>query len=461
MFKALTKPLSKRILGNDFMTLKLNRLQSTAARALHVLCCASALFLTAGVLFAQENPLRAGVSRVEITPSLPVMLAGYGSRKDLSRGVHDPLSARAVAFRRGGNSLVLVSIDNLGFYNGTAEPLRQSVLDACRLRPSELFLCAVHTHSAPTLTLNPETGHPNNVDYTKWLQGKLAEVTRAALDHLAPAQLGVGSGSSPVGANRREAVRENAGNTKIILGRNPSLLTDREVQVLKIARADREELTGVLFAYATHSTSLGPGNYLISGDVHGLAEQFVEKYIGAGVVAPGFAGASGNIDPWFRIKPGFNTTNGWIPEPVLLGAMLGEEVAQVLERIPMSATSGPIKTAIKTLQLPRQTRAAGDAGADEPTAPFVMTIACVGDIAFVGLGGEVFDEIGRAIKTASPFPHTFVFTHCNGAAGYVPTSSSYAEGGYEVQSSTFAPGADERLADEARRMLTELRSAKD
>ena len=73
----------------------------------------------------------------------------------------------------------------------------------------------------------------------------------------------------------------------------------------------------------------------------------------------------------------------------------------------------------------------------------------------------MFNEIGKAIKTASPFPRTFVFTHCNGAAGYVPTSLSYPEGGYEVQSSAFAPGADDRLADEAKRMLTELRSAKD
>ena len=338
------------------MIQELNGPHTTATRALHVLFCAGGVLLTVGLSLAQDNPLRAGTSRIEITPTVPVMLAGYESRKELSRGVHDPLSARAVAFEQGSNHLVLVSIDSLGFYNGTAEPLRQAVLEACRLRPSELFLCAIHTHSAPTLTLNPEKGHPNNVQYP---------------------------------------------------------------------------------------------------------EQFIEKYLGAGVVAPGFAGASGNIDPWFRIAPGFNTTNGWIPEPVLLGTMLGEEVAQVLGRTQKSATSGPIKTAIKTLQLPRKKITDEEASATESPASFVMTAACVGDIVFVGLGGEVFNEIGLAIKRASPFPHTFVFTHCNGAAGYVPTGPSYPEGGYEVQSSPFAPGADERLADEAKRMLTDLRSAQD
>ena len=43
-------------------------------------------------------------------------------------------------------------------------------------------------------------------------------------------------------------------------------------------------------------------------------------------------------------------------------------------------------------------------------------------------------------------------THCNGAAGYLPTLASYAEGGYEVQSSAFTPGADELVAVEARGM---------
>ncbi|HSA00747.1 MAG TPA: neutral/alkaline non-lysosomal ceramidase N-terminal domain-containing protein, partial [Candidatus Paceibacterota bacterium] len=290
-----------------------------------VLSCVCVLLVTTDLSFAEDQPLRAGASRIEITPAQPVTLAGYASRKELSQGVHDPLSARAVAFSQGGNRLVLVSIDNLGFYNGTAEPLREEILNACRLQPSELFLCAIHTHSAPTLTLNPEKGHSNNVQYTKWLQAKLVEAVRSALDRLEPAEIGVGSGSSPVGSNRREVVQDNTGQTRIALGRNPSLLTDREVQVLKINGANRGELRGALFAYSTHSTSLGPGNSLISGDVHGLAEQFLERYLGASVVAPGFAGASGDIDPWYRVLPGFKTTHGWIPEPVLMGTLLGQE----------------------------------------------------------------------------------------------------------------------------------------
>jgi hypothetical protein len=228
-----------------------------------------------------------------------------------------------------------------------------------------------------------------------------------------------------------------------------------------VMRSDRNDPVAVLFAYATHSTSLGPNNYIVSGDIHGLAEQFLENYLGADMVAPGFAGASGNIDPWVRVLPEFRTTNGWVPEPVLMGTMLGEEVGRVLEKIKDSATNGPIRTVFKSIELPGKPRGEAQAtGASQP-ATFNVTLGRVGDIAFVGLGGEVFNELGKAIKSASPFRATFVMTHCNGAGGYVPTRPSYDEGGYEVQSSRFAPGAGEQLVEETTRMLRELKNARE
>jgi hypothetical protein len=287
------------------------------------------------------------------------------------------------------------------------------------------------------------------------LQGKLAAVARSALDRLAPVQIGFGSGSCPVGANRREVVQDDDAKTHIILGRNPLTPIDREVQALKLVRPGQNQIAGAFFAFPSHSTALGPRNYLISGDVHGLAEQFLENYFGADLVTPGFAGASGNIDPWFRVVPDFKTNNGWLPAPVLLGTFLGEEVAQVLESIHSFVTNAPIKTSLKVVDLPA--KAPDDAASSTNAAlPFTITVARMGDIAFVGLGGEVFNEIGLAIKSASPFRHTFILTHCNGAAGYVPTRSSYPEGGYEVQTSPFAPGADEIIFKEATRLLKQL-----
>ncbi len=415
-----------------------------------------ALLISLNSFSAPSEALLAGAARIDITPMLPVMLAGYESRNHLSEGVHDLLSARALAFAQGGKHLVLVSIDNLGFYNATAEPLRQAILEGSQLQPSELFLAAIHTHSAPTLTLDPENGHSNNVAYTKTLQVKLVQVVREALERAGPVVLQAGSGSCPVGANRRQLAQDELGNPKIVLGRNPSLMTDREVQVLRLSRADGGEMAALLWTYNSHSTSLGPRNYLVSGDVHGLAMQFIEAYLGNGMVSPGFAGASGNIDPWYRVLPGFRTTNGWIPEPVLQGTLLGEEVVHVVEEMPKSDLGGGVTTVWKTLDLPG--KRSGEILVTNTCPPTSLTLAVgrVGQVAFVGLGCEVFNEIGQAIKAASPFPHTLVITHCNGAAGYLPIRSAYLEGGYEVRSSRFSPEAADYVIKETVRMLRDL-----
>jgi hypothetical protein len=61
-----------------------------------------------------------------------------------------------------------------------------------------------------------------------------------------------------------------------------------------------------------------------------------------------------------------------------------------------------------------------------------------------------------SIKAASPFKFTFVITHCNGAAGYLPPEHLYIEGGYEISSSPFAPKAADMVVKQAVKMLHEL-----
>ncbi len=182
--------------------------------------------------------------------------------------------------------------------------------------------------------------------------------------------------------NRRAWVQDwnDPSKQKFWLGRNPDVMTDREVQVLKVAKADSRDLIAVLFDYPMHSTGMGTGNYLITGDVHGLAEQFIEKYLDGGVIAPAFAGASGNIDPWYRTLPKFKTGNGWVPETELMGTMLGEEVVYALESAKKASPAGPIKTSFKTLTLPRKRRDNIVTTTGGETREFNVTIACLGDV---------------------------------------------------------------------------------
>ena len=404
---------------------------------------------------ASDGALRAGTAKIDITPDKPVKMSGYGARTALSEDVHDPLSARVVAFENDGKRLVLVSSDLLGFYGGTAENFRQVILSGLNLEPGELFLSAIHTHDGPTLTIDKENGHPNNLEYTKQLEGKLIKVIGEAIKNAGSVHIGAGVGYSPVGINRRELVFDNSGNGQIRLGRNPYGPTDKEVLVMKVAKPDGAAVAS-LFDYATHATCLGGKNLTISGDVLGLAEQFVEKILSNEIIAPAFAGASGNIDPWFRVLPGFNTEPGWIPEPVLLGTLLGEEVVHVYRDIGELSAGGDINAAFVTLDLPGKEYGELEIKKDLPKGQFNVTAARIGDIGFVGLGGEVLTEIGMSIKAASPFGHTFVITHCNGTAGYLPPEHLYIEGGYEITSTRFAPEAADMVVKQAVKMLHEL-----
>ncbi len=422
-----------------------------------------ATVLTIGLFFVtssvqskeSRSVLQAGTAKVDITPKKPVNMAGYGGRKGLSTGVHDPLSARIVVFENNDKRLVLVSTDLIGFYGGTAEYMRKAILGEFQLEPSELFLSAIHTHAGPSLTIDKEKGHPNNLEYTEHLKAKLIKVIRKALSNMGPVNIGAGIGYSPVGMNRRELTFDSSGNSSIRLGRNPYGPTDKEVLVVKMTKPDGGTIAA-LFDYATHATCLGGKNYTISGDVLGLAEQFVEKILGDDVITAGFAGASGNIDPWFRVLPAFNTEPGWIPEPVLLGTLLGEEVVHTFRNIEKVSGVGEIATAFITLELPGKPRGEDAIEKGHPTTELNITAARVGDIAFVGIGCEVLTEIGMAIKAASPYKHTFVISHCNGAASYLSPEHLYIEGGYEIRSSPFAPQASDIVVKQAVKMLHEL-----
>jgi hypothetical protein len=408
-----------------------------------------------------STALRAGTAIIDITPENPVQLAGYGSRKELSTGIHDRLSARAIVFENAGRRLVIVSSDLIGWY-GAYEFLSSAILEKFSLQPSELFLSAIHTHSAPILTIDKETGHANNLAYTQKLKDKLLTVIGEARQKLAPVTVGAGVGSSPVGVNRRQLMLGGEGwpNGEMVqLGRNPGGVVDRDVHVMKIADPAGETIA-VFFDYACHATSMGPGNLIISGDILGLAEQFVEKILGDAVIAPAFAGASGDIDPWYRVLPTFNTESGWIPEPVLLGTLLGEEVVHVFRDIGSTDPSGIIRSDFKTLSLPAKPRGEKyNPQVEVAPTQLNLTVARIGDIGFVGVGGEVLTEIGMAIKAGSPFEQTFIITHCNGAAGYLPTAHEYPRGGYEVNTSPFAPQAADMVTRQALTMLYHVRQS--
>ena len=78
------------------------------------------------------------------------------------------------------------------------------------------------------------------------------------------------------------------------------------------------------------------------------------------------------------------------------------------------------------------------------------------DLAVVLLPGEVFAELGLAIKQRSSFRHTLVIELSNDNPAYIPTEKAFKEGSYETVNSRIVPGGGERLVTEALRLLESL-----
>ena len=95
---------------------------------------------------------QAGVARVDITPTEPIWLAGYGARTHSSEGIRQHIFAKALALQDDQGSLtVLVSSDLLGFPRAVADPIAARVQKKFGLPRERLLLNSSHTHSAPVI----------------------------------------------------------------------------------------------------------------------------------------------------------------------------------------------------------------------------------------------------------------------------------------------------------------------
>lgn len=110
-------------------------------------------------------------------------------------------------------------------------------------------------------------------------------------------------------------------------------------------------------------------------------------------------------------------------------------------------------------------RAAWDAwkvslrGRDEKERTVEVQVITLGELALVGISGELFVSPALNLKSRSPFPFTFVVGYANGYNGYLTTRGSWAEGGYEVslgQWTLCGDGSGEQVVEKALQLLHDL-----
>lgn len=77
--------------------------------------------------------------------------------------------------------------------------------------------------------------------------------------------------------------------------------------------------------------------------------------------------------------------------------------------------------------------------------PVPLTVMGVGDVVFVGFGGEAFTAYGAAMRELAPEKFLVCAVCANGYEGYFPTEEAFAQGGYEAKSSLFTPTLEQEI----------------
>jgi hypothetical protein len=91
-----------------------------------------------------------------------------------------------------------------------------------------------------------------------------------------------------------------------------------------------------------------------------------------------------------------------------------------------------------------------------------IQVILAGDIAFVGVPGGLFAELGNEIKRLSPFRYTYVVGLANDYMGYFPDNEAFDLGGYQTWANAAITerGTGEAIVNETLRILNDLYQGK-
>ena len=159
---------------------------------------------------AGEKSLLIGVAKLDVTPTTPVVLAGYGNRTSEYEGVDTKLWARAMVIG-DEEPVAIVVIDNCGVPRTVTEQLAKR-LSKHGIDRSRFVVAATHTHNAPNLVgyapilwkgrTTPQQDQQTE-QYTKFAIEQMERAIVSALMAREPMSLEWAQGRVTFGGNRR------------------------------------------------------------------------------------------------------------------------------------------------------------------------------------------------------------------------------------------------------------------
>jgi hypothetical protein len=212
-----------------------------------------------------------------------VWIAGYGLGRG-ARDVANPQWARSIALRRGDLTVVITSIDVVGYFKDEIDLARQYAREL-GADIDHLLVSATHVHEArDTVGIwGPNAGETGrSPEYNEFVNRKIAESAKAAVDALEPANVQY--------AVTRLRDAEGGINRYVGDARDPNVIDD-EVRVLRFLRAGTDTTLATLVNFGAHPEYTGSTSQSLSSDFAHWLREGVEN--GVPAPAPGEADLPG------------------------------------------------------------------------------------------------------------------------------------------------------------------------
>jgi hypothetical protein len=421
-----------------------------------------------------EISMKVGAAQIEITPKPGVELSGFAARTQPSTGVLDPLFGKAIYLADGGERVLWIHCDLVGFDREIVLEFREWAQRRLGLAAGQVMVSATHTHSGPCTIQLHECGRYDTA-YVKLLQGRLREAAEAALAQTEDCDIVTTEGHLDLAMDRRQRASKH---------------TDPRVAALGFRRGDGT-FKAVVVNYPMHPVALGSSNRLISADMPGQAALRLSRQLPGNPTVLITNGACGNLNPPAENVP-FAQIEAWggrIADAVAVQltqakATPGSEfrVAARIFPLPLDVldVAGIEAFASKALQDAKSLAEWGDkyrrtvehwrsllvaaaqAGRVMDHRDAELFALRLGDVILLGANAEVFSEFTDWLRVGTE-QKVYVVGYANGDMGYLPTQAAYAEGGYEVEVAHlfyggFRPkvGGLELLAREANALLKQI-----
>ncbi len=425
-----------------------------------------------------------GVARADITPEVGCNLMGY-SPNLISESVNDNLTVTAFVFSWGKTKAAMISATLCVVGEKDCDYLRKEINKLCGIPFENILISAIHTHSGPITTDMPGWGEYNKEYCENIFFPCLLEATKEANDNMVAVKMGVGSGKSYIGVNRRQFNENN----EIKLGQCEWGPFNPEMTVIAFRDENNNPVANMIH-YGCHATAAG-SNVEISRDWPGVMMDILEKESGA--ITAFFNGPEGDVGP--RLSNGRTTGVKHIEYAMEIGAVAGYDAVNIYKNIKMYHNAD-LSCSSRNLKMKLDSRLSEEfvnvkleemkdverinhfgqeidyyeriaksykEGYEEKDFMEVPQVAIkIGDIAFVGFPYELFSEIGMRINQMSPIGSVLSLACTNGSKGYFPTESQLPLGGYEVKMfktknlQPFAPHADFNLITETLKNLEQI-----